>query len=86
MRDYLKIINAHVPQDASVKVNGRVVALDCALRDGDSIAVPADRPAADSRFAEVTAQNALSFTGAFPPFHAETGDRELSAKGVATDP
>lgn len=86
VRDYLKIINAHVPQDATVKVNGRIVALDCALRDGDSIAVPADRPAADSRFAEVTAQNALSVTGALPPFHAETGDREMSAKGLATDP
>ncbi len=86
VRDYLKIINAHVPQDATVKVNGRVVALDCALRDGDSIAVPADESAAGSRFAEVTAQNALSVTGALRPFHAETGDRESSAKGVATDP
>jgi GTP pyrophosphokinase len=86
VRDYLKIINAHAPQDATVKVNGRVVALDCALRDGDSIAVPAGRPAAGSRFDEVTAQNAFSVTGALRPFHAETGDRELSAKGVATDP
>jgi GTP pyrophosphokinase len=42
VRDYLKIINAHAPQDATVKVNGRVVALDCALRDGDSIEVLAD--------------------------------------------
>jgi (p)ppGpp synthase/HD superfamily hydrolase len=85
VRDYLKIINAHVPQDATVKVNGRVVALDFALRDGDSIAVPADEPAAGSRFAEVTAQNALSVTGALRPVYAETGDRELSTKGVAPD-
>jgi GTP pyrophosphokinase len=86
VRDYLKIINAHEPRDATVKVNGRVVGLDCVLRDGDSIAVPADEPAAGSRFAEVTAQNPLSVTEALRPFHAETGDRELSAKGVATDP
>ena len=37
--DYLKTINAHVPEDATVKVNGRVVALEYALRDGDSIEV-----------------------------------------------
>jgi GTP pyrophosphokinase len=86
VRDYLKIINAHVPQDATVKVNGRVVALDCALRDGDSIAVPADRPAAGSRCDEVTAQNALSVTGALRRFDTPTGERALSAKGAATDP
>ncbi|MDY6832238.1 MAG: HD domain-containing protein [Thermodesulfobacteriota bacterium] len=86
VREYLKIINVHVPQDATVKVNGRVVALDCALRDGDSITVPEDRPAVGSRFAEITAQNALSVTGALPPFHAEAGDRESSAKRVSTDP
>ncbi|RLC18354.1 MAG: hypothetical protein DRI24_03330 [Deltaproteobacteria bacterium] len=39
VRDYLKIINAHVSRDVPVKVNGRVVTLDCALRDGDSIEV-----------------------------------------------
>jgi (p)ppGpp synthase/HD superfamily hydrolase len=54
VQDYLKIINAHVPQDAIVKVNGRVVDLDCALRDGDSIAVKEDGTADCSRFAKVT--------------------------------
>ena len=75
VQDYLKIINVHLPRDATVKVNGCAVALDCALRDGDSIAVPTDEPLAGSRFTEVTAQNPLSVTGALPPFHAETGDR-----------
>ncbi len=82
VRDYLKIINAHVPQDATVKVNGRVVALDCALRDGDSVAVPADGPAADPRLAEVTAQNIFSATGALRPFDAPAGDRESADKGL----
>ena len=72
-------------QDEAVKVNGRVVALDCALRDGDSIEVPADEPAAGSRFAEITTQNALSDTGALRPFDAMAGDRESSAKAVARD-
>jgi GTP pyrophosphokinase len=81
VRDYLKIINAHAPQDATVKVNGRVVTLDCVLRDGDSIAVPEDRPAVGSRFAAVAAQNALSVTGTLPPLHAETSDLELPGQG-----
>ncbi|MFW6239086.1 MAG: HD domain-containing protein [Thermodesulfobacteriota bacterium] len=85
VRDYLKIINAHVPRGATVKVNGRVVALDCVLRDGDSISVPADRPAAGSRFAEVTVRKALLDASALRPFEALSGDRESSAKGVATD-
>ena len=42
VRDYLKIINAHVSQNATVKVNGQVIGLDCALRDGDSIEVSTD--------------------------------------------
>ena len=82
VRDYLKIINVHVPQDATVKVNGRIVALDCALRDGDSIAVPADGPATGSRLAEVTAQNTFSATGALRPFDAPAGDRESADKGL----
>ena len=85
VRDYLKIINAHVPQDATVKVNGRVVALDCVLRDGDSIAVPAGEPAAGSHFAELTAHNASAVTGALRPFGMPTGDQELLAGGVVTD-
>nr|WP_320015520.1 HD domain-containing protein [uncultured Desulfobacter sp.] len=86
VRDYLKIINAHVPQHATVKVNGRFVALDCALRDGDSIAVPADGPAVDSLFAEATAKSALSATGALRPFGALADGRESSDKAVSSDP
>jgi len=85
VQDYLKIINAHVPQDAAVKVNGRVVALDRALRDGDSIEVPAEGPAAGFSFVEVTAKNALSVAEAWRSFDAMACDLESSAKAVGRD-
>jgi sulfur carrier protein ThiS len=42
VRDYLNIANARISEDALVKVNGRTVALDLTLKDGDSIEVLAD--------------------------------------------
>ena len=39
VHDYLKITNVHVPKRAIIRMNGKVVARDYPLRDGDSIEV-----------------------------------------------
>lgn len=83
VQDYLNRSNIYFPEVVVVKVNGERADLDQLLQDGDSIEVLADEPAAGSRFAEVTAQNALSVEGVLRPFDAMPGDRESSAKAMA---
>jgi GTP pyrophosphokinase len=85
VRDYLKITNFYAPKETVVKVNGKVVALDCSLRDGDSIEVPADGQPTGFRFDETTAQNALLGIGAVSPFDMAPRDRELPDKAMIRD-
>lgn len=72
VRDYLKMINARLPRNGVVKVNGRVVTLDCPLRDGDSIEVPTDGDARDARRQTIqTEQPRVALAGSLPVFSLE---------------
>lgn len=83
--DYLKIINVHVPQNSAVKVNGRVVSFDYALRDGDSIEFTVNETTTDYCSNAATAHVFLPATGSLDSFDAMTEATESSVKAMASD-
>jgi GTP pyrophosphokinase len=84
--DYLKIINVHAPEEVEVKVNGRAVSLDCALRDGDSIELLTDGQSVGSEAAQPRLQKPLSDMGACRLTDQAFDGRESPARAVAGDP